>query len=289
MFSKNLYNNLSRVLLSAIILNLIAWNLFLVPMQTQAGTTRYSCNPETGKCEQDDDGEYTCYTKCSQACSGEVPDTSSGPIDVYIVGPTPCNLPVDPSNFLNTISTFYEGTEMAEITKQELIDIIQKNETIPESLKPYVISSIQKSSNIPENTKNLLIDAIQKNGKIPEDLKSLAISAINGNADISGLIKNWLLDLLLKHVDIEHICKSLSDIVANIMVMGTTIGTPVAFFITQMCPIILNELLQAFLQTLPEPPAPENTQVIQYPIFESYQWEIGIPGFTRPGEITPFK
>jgi hypothetical protein len=30
-------------------------------------------------------------------------------------------------------------------------------------------------------------------------------------------------------------------------------------------------------------------QVIQYPIFDSYQWEIGIPGFFEPGEITKFR
>jgi len=189
---------------------------------------------------------------------------------VNIVGPTPCNVPVDPANFFNTVSNLYDGTEMAENTKQELINMIENDETIPETLKSYLISSIQKDSSIPENTKNILIDAIQNNEKIPENLKSLAISAVNGNTDMAGLIQNWILDLLLKHVDIEHICKSLSDIAANTMIFGTTVGGPV-------------------VQTLPEPPAPENTQVIQYPIFESYQWEIGIPGFTQPGEITPFK
>jgi len=30
-------------------------------------------------------------------------------------------------------------------------------------------------------------------------------------------------------------------------------------------------------------------QVIQYPVFDSYQWEVGIPGFFEPGEITKFK
>ena len=30
-------------------------------------------------------------------------------------------------------------------------------------------------------------------------------------------------------------------------------------------------------------------QVIQYPIFDSYQWEVGIPGFFEPGEITKFR
>ena len=32
-----------------------------------------------------------------------------------------------------------------------------------------------------------------------------------------------------------------------------------------------------------------NIQSLQYPIFDSYQWEVGIPGFFEPGEITKFK
>ena len=121
----------------------------------------------------------------------------------------------------------------------------------------------------------------------PEEVLNV-MTTLHDGAE-SAKDENWILTLLLKHIDVEHICKSLSDIAENIMIMGTTVGTPIAILITQMCPIILNEILQAYLQTLPEPPAPENTQVIQYPIFESYQWEIGIPGFFKPGEITPFK
>ena len=196
---------------------------------------------------------------------------------------------MNPQEVFNVMTSLNDGAELAELTQNELIDIILKDGTIPEELKSYLISSIQNSQDIPENTKNLLIDIILRDGTIPEELKLLVISAINGNENVTGLIKNWALDLLLQHIDIEHICKSLSDAAANVMIMGTTVGTPIAIAITQLCPIILNEMLQAFLQTLPEPPAPANIQTIQYPIFESYQWEIGIPGFTSPGEITPFK
>jgi len=196
---------------------------------------------------------------------------------------------IDPQTVFNAISNLNDGAELAEISQNELINMIEEGEQIPEEFKPYVISSILNAEDIPENTQNLLMNIIQTNRAIPEDLKSLIISAINGNENVTGLIKNWALDLLLKHVDIEYICKSLSDAAANVMIFGTTVGTPVAIAITQMCPMILNEMLQAFLQTLPEPAAPANIQTIQYPIFESYQWEIGIPGFTSPGEITPFK
>jgi len=296
MFFKNQYKKISNILLIALILSLVSGNLFFAPMKVQACLDKngqetdkcHSCNP-AGECINDPDGPYwcaQCFGKCGSTSSGL---SSSGPIDVTIVGPTPSNIPVSPGDFFNTISSIYDGAEMANDSINEIISIIQNDENIPESLKPYVISSIQNAENIPENTKKLLLDIVQNNEKIPENLKSLLIGAINNNKDITGLIKSWVLDLLLKHVDIEHICKSLSDIFASMTVFGTSVGTPVAMFITQMCPIILNEILQAFLETLPEPPVPENTQVIQYPIFESYQWEIGIPGFFEPGEITPFK
>jgi len=186
------------------------------------------------------------------------------------------------------ISIVQDDANIPQVVKNKLINIIQQDEIIPEDLKQYIVSAINGNPDILGFVKSKLINIIQRDGIIPDYLKSFLIDAVNGNTDISGLIKNWLLDLLLKHVDIEHICKSLSDAAANMMIFGTTVGTPIAIAITQMCPIILNEILEAFLQTLPEPPAPSNVQSIEYPIFDSYQWEIGIPGFTSPGEITTF-
>ena len=98
-------------------------------------------------------------------------------------------IPVNPADFFGTISSIYEGAEMADNTINEIINKIQNDEKIPENLKPYVISSIQKDTNIGENTKNLLIDLIQTNEKIPENLKSLVINAVSENTDITGLNK----------------------------------------------------------------------------------------------------
>ena len=295
MFKKNIFKKINKILLIIFVLNLGLWNLYFTPMQAQACLDKngqptrncHSCN-SAGQCVDDPDGPYwcaQCFNKCSGPTSSGLP---SGPMDVVIVGPTPACMPVNPANFFSTISNLYDGTEMAENTKQELLNTIQNDEKIPETLKPYLISSIQNDENITDAVKKELINIIQKDGIIPENLKSLVISAINKNADISELIKNWVLDLLLKNIDIQHICKSLSDAAANIMVFGTTIGTPISIAITQLCPIILQELLETFLQTLPEPPAPPDTQTIQYHIFDSYQWEIGIPGLVNPGDITQF-
>ena len=297
MFKKNIFEKINKILLIILILNLGLWNLFFTPMQAQAcldkngqpTTNCHSCN-SAGQCVGDPDGPYWC-AQCFGKCSGSSSTGSagsSGPIDVVIVGPTPDCMPVNPDDFFSTISNLYDGTEMAENTKQELLNMIQNDEKIPETLKPYLISSIQNDENITDAVKNELINIIQENGIIPENLKSLVINAVKGNADISGLIKNWVLDLLLEHIDIQHICKSLSDAAANIMIFGTTIGTPISVAITQLCPMILQELLETFLQTLPRPPAPPDTQTIQYHIFDSYQWEVGIPGLVNPGDITQF-
>lgn len=360
MFKKYIFKKVSIILLIIFVLNLGLWNLFSAPMQVEACLDKngeetdncHSCN-STGDCIIDSDGPYWC-AQCFGKCE---PESS----DINIVIPTPDEEElVNPAIFFSTVSDLYDGTNMAEKTQQELINIILNDEEIPEALKQYLINSIQNFDDTPENIKNLLIDIVENNEqipedsktlfvnivqndenipqiikdklinilqndeKIPEDLKQYIINAINGNADIvgfvkdkliniigqdgiipdylksflvdavngnmnvTGLIKSWVLDLLLKHVDIEHICKSLSDIAANTMIWGTTVGGPLAAFITSMCPIILNEILEAFLQTLPEPPAPVNIQTIQYPIFESYQWEIGIPGLVKPGEVTEF-
>lgn len=294
MFKKYIFKKASIILLIVFVLNLGLWNLFSAPMQVEACLGQngeetnncHSCNP-AGECVSDSNGPYWC-AQCFGKC-GSGSSFPSGPIDVNVVGPNPSNVPVNPTDFFSTISTLYDGTEMAENAKERLLSIIQNNEDIPESLKPYVISSIQNNGNISDTVKNKLIDIIENDEAIPESLKSILMEVINGNTDIAGLIKNWILDLLLKHVNIEHICKSFSDAAANMMIFGTTVGTPIAIAITQLCPMILNEILEGFLQTLPEPPAPSNIQTIQYPIFNSYQWEIGIPGFTQPGEITPFE
>ena len=210
-------------------------------------------------------------------------------ISSLLLAPTQAYAFMNPAEVLDVITSLNSGAEAAEVAIEIIINSIEEDGKIPEEYKTHIEDAIQNAENIDEYTKNLLLGKILNNEAIPEEFRSLLKDIINSNGDISGLIKNWVLDLLLQHVDIEYICKSLSDTAANIMFLGTTLGTPIALAITRMCPIILNELLQAFLETLPEPPAPENTQVIQYPIFESYQWEIGIPGFFQPGEITPFK
>ena len=195
---------------------------------------------------------------------------------------------MNPAEVLGVITDLNGGAEAAEVVIEIIINSIEEDGKIPEEYKTYIEDVIQNAENIDEYTKDLLLGKILNNEAIPEEFRSLLKDIINSNGDISGLIKNWVLDLLLKHVDIEHICKSLSDIAANIVIAGFSVGTPFAIAITQICPIILNQILQGFLETLPEPPAPTNIQTIQYPIFESYQWEIGIPGLVKPGEVTEF-
>jgi len=209
----------------------------------------------------------------TQAAIDPVPTTPS----YGHVSPTAvCNILSDLSDSAGTVDT--------------LIDIIQKNGEIPEDLKPWLISTIQKDGNITEAVKTKLIDIINKDGTIPEEFKSLLISAIQGNKDITGLIKNQILSILMKGLgSIEDICASLVEIVAPIAVFGTTIGTPIAILIRQTCPIILNEILTKLGFYKEKLRTGESTQIIPVPTLKYYQWEVGIPGFIKPGQRIEFK
>lgn len=286
MFFKNLYNKLSRILLSILILNLTFWNLLLIPAQTQACPDKYgnetknchSCN-SAGKCEPDPDGPYwcaKCFGHCTSSSETVSTESSSG-----------CTNPAGVINVLTGVSDAAEGVEAA---KTILINAIQKGEKIPEELKLWLISAIQNNGDITETVKTTLIDTIQKNGEIPEDLKSLVISAIQGNLDITGLIKNEILKMLMKGLaKIEDICASLAEIAAPIAVFGTTIGTPIAILIRQICPMILDKILTELGFYKEKLKTGESTQTLPVPTLEYYQWEVGIPGFIKPGQYTKFK
>lgn len=282
MFFKKLYNKLSRILLSVLIFNLIFWSLLLVPAQTQACPDKYgqetdkchSCN-SAGKCVDDPDGPYWC-PKCFGYCtsSSETVSTESS------CGQT------NPSGVLNLLTDLSDSAG----TVDTLINIIQNDKEIPEEFKSWLISTIQNNGDITETVKTQLIDIINKGGKIPEDLKQLLISAIQGNKDITGLIKNQILSILMKGLaSIEDICDSLVEIVAPIAVFGTTIGTPIAILIRQVCPIILNEILTKLGFYEEKLKTGESTQIIIVPTLESFEWEVGIPGFIKPGQRTEFK
>jgi hypothetical protein len=286
MFFKNLYNKLSRILLSVLILNLIFWNLLLVPAQTQACPDKYgnetknchSCN-SAGECVPDSDGPYwcaKCFGKCTSSSGTDSTESSSG----Y----------TNPTSVLNLLTGLSDAAEGVEAAKTILINAIQKGEKIPEELKPWLISAIQNSGDLTETAKTTLIDIINKDGKIPADLKQLLISAIQGNLDITGLIKNQILEILMKGLaKIEDICASLAEIVAPIAVFGTTIGTPIAILIRQICPIILDEILTKLGFYEEKRKTGESTQTLPVPTLEYYQWEVGIPGFIKPGQYTKFK
>ena len=287
MFFKNLYNKLSRVLLSVLILNLIFWNLLLIPAQTQACPDKYgqetdkchSCN-SAGKCVDDPDGPYWC-SRCFGKCS-----TSSSETDSTESSSGHTN-PADVLNILSGISDAAGGVEAA---KTILINAIQKGEKIPEELKSWIISAIQNSGDITETVKTQIIDIINKDGKIPEDLKSLVISAIQGNLDITGLIENQILKILMKGLaKIEDICASLAEIAAPIEVFGTTIGTPIAILIRQICPMILDKILTELGFYKEKLKTGESTQTLPVPTLKYYKWEVGIPGFIKPGQYTEFK
>lgn len=297
MFFKNLYNKLSHILLSVFILNLITWNLLLVPAQTQAATTRFSCDPETGECFPDDNGSYTCPTACANACSisedsitssskcGSAPITDT--INVYIVGSSEQSAAETAAQEgINTLEDLANVTGLIDEAKQSLIDLINGDKPIPEDLKEFIISAIKNDTNIPNATKNTLIDLINKNKAIPEELKGIMTTMIENLKDTTSLIKNKFLDLILSGLNIDWICQQLANAVTG---LPWGIGAPISAAIAMSCPILLDALLTELgFYKLKSAPG-EMTQTIPVPTFKYYQWEVGLPGFIKPGQIIEFK
>lgn len=286
MFLKNQHKKINDILLIIFISNLVLGGLFLVPIQIQAA---YSCNSATqtchscnsaGQCVEDENGPYTC-SLCFGRCESSSP--SSGSCTGSSYGQT------NPTNILNILSDVGSAAGSAEDTKETLIDIILQSGKIPENLKPWLIGAINENANISAPIKEQLIDIIQKDGIIPGNLKSLLISTIEDYQNITELIQNEILSLIMGNiVDINYICKTLAEIVAPIAVFGTTIGTPIAIAITTLCPKILHEALSQLGYYGEKLKTGESIQTIISPTLNTYQWEVGIPGFIKPGEITEF-
>lgn len=306
MFLKNLYNKLSRILLSVFILNLIIWNLLLVPAPAQAINTlgNYSCDPDKnqcyscdaeGNCVKDDYGPYSC-SRCNGQCSAPVSGTSSGcgsapitggTVDVYIVGSAEQSAAETAAQEgINTLEDLANATGLIDEAKQSLIDLINQNKPISEDLKEFIISAIKNNADIPNATKEILINLINQNMPIPDELKGIMITMIENLKDTIGLIKNKFLDLILSGMNIQWICQQLSN-AATALPWG--IGAVVAQAIAMACPVLLNNLLTELGFYEEKLKTGESIQTIPVPTFKFYEWEVGIPGFIKPGQKIKFK
>ena len=275
MFLKNLYNKLSRILLSVLIFNLIFWNLLLVPAQTQAKVNTlgsYHCDPDIdgmchscnseGVCVRDDNGPYTCshcFSLCSSTTTSEGSSTSSsecgsapitGTVDVYIVGST--------------------EQLAAEAAAQEGINNLE---------------DLANATGLIDEAKQSLIDLINQNKPIPDEFKGIMTTMIGKLTDTMGLIKNKFLDLILAGLDIESICKQLSNAATSLQWAGMAIATAITF----ACPPLLKDFLTALSFYKEKLKTGESTQTLPVPTLKYYKWEVGIPGFIKPGQYTEFK
>jgi len=308
MFSKKLYNKLSRVLLSVLILNLTFWNLLLVPVQTQAKLNTlgnyscdvdingkcYSCNSD-GQCAYDANGPYTCsgcFSLCSITTTSEVPGTSSGgcgsaPItDVYIVGSSEQSAAeAAAEEEINSLEDLANATGLIDEAKQSLIDLINQNKPIPENLKEFIISAIENSTDISDTIKETLINLINQNKAIPDALKDIVTTMIENLENAVELVKNKFLDLILAGLDIESICKQLSNAATALPWAGVAIATAITF----ACPPLLHDFLTALGLFKEKLKTGATTQILPVPTLRYYKWEIGIPGFIKPGQYTEFK
>ena len=300
MHQKKFYNKISKFFLSTFIINLLVWNL-LMPMKAAAAAcdpntqTCYACNPETGQCSKSDTGEYSCSIACNNDCSGgentdstDSPLTSScGTVPVYIVGSEEEDIAEAlASSQIDNISDLANITGLAETAKQDFIDQIYSNNPIPSKYIDFAIQAIQ-SSNLSDSDKEAIINAIELGKAIPENLQEGFATAISEVEDITDLVTNKFLDLIESGLDVSWICNSLAN-AATALPWG--IGAVVSQAIALACPPMLTELLSSlgFYETK-QKVEETMTQTIPVPTFRFFKWEVGLPGFLKPGQIIEFK
>jgi len=309
MFLKRMYNKLSRVLLSVLILNLAFWNLLLAPVQTQAINTlgNYSCDPDIqwcyscnseGECGRDDYGPYHCPL-CNLQCSSSKPTISSTPsgcgsgsitgetVEVYITGSTEQSAAeIAAQEGINTLEDLANATGLIDEAKQSLIDLINQNKPIPKYLKESMISAITNDADISSDDKETLISLISQNKPISDALKGTITTMVENLENTVGLVENKFLDLILSGLDIDWICQQLANAVTGLpWGAGAAISTAITF----ACPPLLKDFLTELGFYEEKLKTGESTQIIPVPTLEYYQWEVGIPGFIKPGQSTKFK
>ncbi|MDD3098633.1 MAG: hypothetical protein PHU82_02320 [Candidatus Pacebacteria bacterium] len=306
MYSKQFYNKMSRFLLSAFILNLLIWNLFMVPIKVSAACNPdtqncYSCDPELGKCVRDSSGEYSCSKACNAACAGEsaAQDISTSPLTsscggssagaypVYIVGSSEQQAAASAAaQGINSLEDLAKITGLADEAIQDLVDLVNQNQPIPEDLKEFAISAIQKAPNISSEDKASLINAINLSQSIPEDLQTAMTTILENTKDITGLVTNKFLDLIFSGMDIQWICAQLTTAAAA---LPWGLGAVVAQAVAMACPVVLNNVLSELGYYEEKVPTGTITQTIPVPTFKYYKWEVGLPGFIKAGQIIEFK
>jgi hypothetical protein len=209
-------------------------------------------------------------------------------------------------NLTNEITSIIQGIhetqDAANSVISEIQNTIQNTGQVAEEHMGHVVNTIQQAENLPEAIKNELIDKINnKLGLSDEDIKLISDTLELGKGEVEAFIENvlesiegmggtgWILGQLLRHTTLERICQGWEEIFANLTIAGTSIGTKAAWVIAQFCPIIVERIWRAYILSKRYADPPDNIQKIQFPVFEpSYQWELGIPGFFKPGEITEF-
>jgi hypothetical protein len=306
MNSKQFYNKISRFLLSVFILNLLIWNLFIVPIRVNAACNPetqncYSCNPDTGKCFKDPNGTYSCSIKCNAACAGEsaVQDITTNPLTsscgggsagaypVYIVGSTEQQTAASAAaQGINTLEDLAKITGLADEAMQDLINLVNQGQPIPENLKEFAISAVQKTPNLSSEDKATLINAINFGQSIPEHLQETMTTVLENVKDLTGLVTSKFLDLIFSGMDIQWICAQLTTAAAA---LPWGIGAVVAQAVAMACPVVLHNTLSGLGYYEEKFPTGTITQTIPVPTFKYYKWEVGLPGFIKAGQIIEFK
>jgi hypothetical protein len=124
-------------------------------------------------------------------------------------------------------------------------------------------------------------------GEIITNLENVVDTISDIHGTIGAGSTQTIIGLITENiVDVDYICTMLAN-AATALPFGA--GYALATAITLTCPKILHEILDQLGFYKEKFKTGESTQIIPVPSLESYTWEVGIPGFIKPGQSTEFK
>lgn len=143
-------------------------------------------------------------------------------------------------------------------------------------------AAINVEENYPENT-----TTNPETGQITTNLENVVDTISDIHSTIGAGSTQTIIGLITENiVDINYICTMLAN-AATALPFGA--GYAIATTISLTCPKILHEALSQLGFYKEKLRTGESIQTIPVPSLGSYTWEVGIPGFIKPGQITEFK
>ena len=104
-------------------------------------------------------------------------------------------------------------------------------------------------------------------------------------SDIMGESTAAMIDLIMaSFANMELLCEGLANAATAIPIFGIALSTAILL----ICPKIIKKILIALAAALRGTIITPHIQTVTSPRFDSYKWEIGLPGLVKPGQVIKF-